>query len=150
MTLSKRGLGLVTLALGIWYFWSARQFQPLPGEAFGPGLFPSLIAGAVIVCGLILTVLGSEGSGMLSRRFEAASLMRLAVMFGVSVLYMYAAEFLGFLLTGAIVIAGLALAFGVRWTVALPFGVVSAIVFSLIFETMLRVPLPRGDLGISF
>ncbi|WP_050577418.1 tripartite tricarboxylate transporter TctB family protein [Sinorhizobium arboris] len=147
-TLSKRWLGLAATLLGAWFFWSAQQLQPLPGERFGPGLFPSIIGSAMVFCGLLLTVTGTGDTVKRRHGIRAASCLRLVIMFAAIALYVYGAPILGFPLTAFLIVGAFSLSLGVRWSLGLPFAAAAAVVFSLVFETLLRVPLPPGVLGL--
>ena len=61
--------------------------------------------------------------------------------------YILAAEWLGFVITAALVVGGLLAAFHVRWSVAVVLACATSPIVYQAFAIGLRVPLPRGLLG---
>ena len=64
-----------------------------------------------------------------------------------AIFYLVAAESLGFVLTAALMVAGLLACFGVRFPMSIGLGAVLSVVVYQIFSIGLRVPLPRGLVG---
>jgi putative tricarboxylic transport membrane protein len=58
--------------------------------------------------------------------------------------YLLAANYLGFILTGAIILAVLMWAYGVAFKVLLPVSIIAALVIHVAFYKLLSVPLPWG------
>jgi putative tricarboxylic transport membrane protein len=63
------------------------------------------------------------------------------------VLYVLAAEPLGFIITAAIIIAISAFALGASWRLALPLALIAPFAVQAVFAKLLRVPLPDGLLA---
>ncbi len=120
-------------------------FSSIRGEHFGPMIFPAMIAAL-----LTLTV----GSVVWQAKREIApppagamSLRPAATVLGAAVFYLLVAEWLGFVLTAALMVGGLLAAFRVRLPLALPLAAVFSVAVYQVFAIGLRVPLPRGLLG---
>jgi putative tricarboxylic transport membrane protein len=141
-------LGLLLLALAAAFFGYTFTFPDLPGQRFGPSLFPRLIAVGLAISGLILVFRG-RGSGAPwlafdpsfkdTRRLVSFLALPLAV-----VAYIFLAPWLGFLPTAAGLVVVLCWWFGARAWVALVAGVGTALAMQWFFGSLMRVPLPRG------
>jgi putative tricarboxylic transport membrane protein len=148
MRLHDTWLGALLIALAAAFFAYTFTFPSMPGQKYGPALFPRLIALGVMACGLVIAVRGWR-SGEPWLRFSPALrqlqgwlgllAMPLAVVF-----YLAVAEKLGFLPTAAIVVGSLCFWMGVRWWAAILTGVLAAAVVQWFFGSLMRVPLPRG------
>jgi len=122
-------------------------FASVQSQQYGPWLFPSILFGllAVVVAPLLWT-------GALRVPSEAQDLTTEAVLRGslsvaAVVLYVMAAETLGFVLTAVVLLAGLFWWYGVRWWVAASIIAVLVPATYQLFAIYLRVPLPWGWLG---
>lgn len=141
--------GVIVCVVGVAAAAYAQTFPPMPGQRVGPGFFPTVV-------GLLLAGLGA-GLLLAPSRPEAAvattpppaaprvSLGFVAVV-GMLVFYAFAADRLGFFITGTVFLGTLLLVFGVRprWAVPVALGVTLAMHYA--FYTLLRVPLPWGIL----
>jgi len=148
MRLHDTLLGALLVALAAAFFGYTFTFPDMPGQKYGPALFPRLIALGIAACGLVIAARGWRSGaprvafspGLRALRGWLAWLaMPLAVVF-----YLVAAERLGFLPTAAIVVGALCAWLGVRAWVAVLTGVVAALVVQWFFGSLMRVPLPRG------
>lgn len=148
MRLHDTLLGALLVALAAAFFAYTFTFPDMPGQRYGPALFPRLIALGIMVCGVLIAVRGwRSGRPMLDlspplrhlQGWLALLAMPLAVVF-----YWLAADRLGFLPTATIVVAGLCAWLGVRLWAALLTGVLTALVVQWFFGSLMRVPLPRG------
>ena len=141
-------LGLFFMALAAAFFAYTFTFPSMPGQKYGPALFPQVIAVGVFACGLLIAWRG-RGSGQPlwhvdeglrdGRRLMSFLALPLAIGF-----YLLAAERLGFIPTAALVVGVLAWWFGVRPWKALLLALVVTAVVQWFFGTVMRVPLPRG------
>jgi putative tricarboxylic transport membrane protein len=157
MRLHDTPLGLLFMAAAAVYFVHASGFPGLPGQKYGPSLFPQVIAVGIFVCGAIMAWRGwrahqaARAQGGKSAWFAwdaswsspRALLSWLAVPVAVGA-YLLLAEKLGFLPTAAVLVAALAAWLGAGWRSALLLGVVSSAVIHWFFASVMRVPLPRG------
>lgn len=131
-------------------------FPSMPGQAYGPALFPRVIAAGMALCGLILIT-----SGVLRRHRTGAGwtdldpwlrsphhLGNFAAVLGALVFYILFARWLGFIITAFLIGAGLTIKLR-RGHVASSIAI-AAVTTGLVywaFARMLLVPLPRGLLG---
>jgi putative tricarboxylic transport membrane protein len=142
--------GLVFLALGAAVLVGVQGFPKIPGQPVGPALFPGLIAAGLCICGVMLMV-----RGWLRRR-EAPwlawddwvrsprHLLALAVLLGSIVFYIAAADTVGFLPVGVMILTTLMAVLGVRPGRAILIAVVATLLIHVAFYKLLRVPLPWG------
>ena len=145
-------LGAVFLALSIAVLVHIQGFPNIPGQKIGPGAFPGLIALILGGCSLALiwrgfrdkTPLVAVGAWLASPRHVRNFL----VVIGVLVFYILAADTLGFLICGAVILLALFLTLRVRPPLALALAGILPIVIHVIFYKVLRVPLPWGVLPV--
>jgi putative tricarboxylic transport membrane protein len=142
------GAGLI--ALGAVILWHVQGFPPMPGQKYGPAVFPGLIAAGLVVCGAMLAVQGVRADmpwialgGWMRRPRSLAAF--LSVIAGLA-LYVLAVDALGFHITGFALLAGWTLILGVRPRTALAVSMIAPIVIHLAFYKLLRIPLPWGVL----
>jgi putative tricarboxylic transport membrane protein len=150
MKLNDAILGALFFALGALVLFAVQGYPKIPGQPVGPALFPGLIATGLCVTGFILVVRGWRGRAVQpwvewddwvrSPRHIAA----LAVLIGGIVFYIVAAEKLGFIPAGIVILAALLLALRVRPPRAIVVAAVATIVVHFVFYKLLRVPLPWG------
>ncbi len=148
MRLHDTLLGALLVVLAAVFFGYTFTFPDMPGQKYGPALFPRLIAAGIAACGLVIAVRGARsGAPWVAFSPELRQLrgwlgwlaMPLAIVF-----YLLVAERLGFLPTATIVVAALCAWMGARPWVALATGVLAALAVQWFFGTLMRVPLPRG------
>ncbi|AVO52903.1 tripartite tricarboxylate transporter TctB family protein [Ectopseudomonas mendocina] len=145
-------LGIVFIALGITVWVLAQGFPAVPGMKYGASMFPSMIAGGMVIGGVLLsfvtvrkmrrTASPNVGSGGFALPHIGLLVPCLMV-----VAYIYLSEVIGTALTMVLVMLVLLFQGGVRWLPAILISVVSAAVISLSFGHMLKVPLPIGPFG---
>ena len=140
------GVLLLILAAAIGYYVSG--FPAMSGQNYGAALFPGMIAAGLAGCGALLALRGARTK---APAFEFAAWTRSATLVanfalfcGVLVLYIFAVDTLGFLITGSLLLIALFLKLGVRQLPAVIVAVASAICIHLLFYKLLRVPLPWG------
>ena len=148
MRLHDTWLGVLLVALAAAFFGYTFTFPDMPGQRYGPALFPRLVALGIMACGLIIAVRGRKSAGpwlQLSEplRRPQGWLSLLAMPMAI-VFYLLVAESLGFLPTATLVVAALCAWLGVRLWVALLTGVLAALIVQWFFASLMRVPLPRG------
>jgi putative tricarboxylic transport membrane protein len=129
-------------------------FPQLPGQNYGSALFPRLIGGGLLLCGIILTVSGirtrmrtaggwTEFAGWVGDR---VSLFDVLLIPAGLIVYILISDPLGFVPTAFILLLGLLLRHGNLLVVALPLAAVTTLVIHAIFAKLLLVPLPWGVL----
>lgn len=147
-------LGAVFLALSIAVLVTIQSFPKIPGQSIGPGAFPGLIAILLAGCSIALIWRGCRerasqplvaiGAWLSSPRHVQNFLIAV----GGLVFYVLAADQVGFLICGAVILLALFLTLRVRQALAIPLALVLPVVIHLIFYKLLRVPLPWGVLPV--
>ena len=148
------GALLVLLAAAI--LVHVQAFGTIPGQQYGPAIFPGLIACGLAICAVLLIF-----NGLAARTPEGARvrwmtlapwtrsrrhLFAFALTIGVNVFYILLVDTLGFIPTGVIYLAALFAVFGVRPIWILPIALLLTLAIHTAFYKMLRVPLPWGVL----
>jgi putative tricarboxylic transport membrane protein len=144
--------GAILVALGAYILVQVQGFPKIPGQEYGAGAFPGLIATGMLGVGVLLTAAGirrraevpwaAVADWMGSGRHVAAFVVVIA---GV-VAYILWADDLGFLLLAPVVLFAWFLVLGVRPGVAVVTALIAAAVIWFAFYKLLRVPLPWGVL----
>jgi putative tricarboxylic transport membrane protein len=143
-------IGCALIVLAGLILWSASSFPPMPGQDFGPALFPSLIAVGLAACGLALMREGARQwrTQLAVELSEWVRTPRLALNFALIVAgmtaYIVFAERLGFLVVMPVVLSVWLIALGSRWRVAATVALAVSLLIHYIFYTVLKVPLPWG------
>ena len=140
------GVFLIVFAAAIG--WHIRDYPEMSGQKFGPAVFPGMIAAGLAACGLALAL---RSVRIRAPVFELAAWTRspalagnFGLICGALIFYIVAADTLGFLITGSLLLFVLFRKFGVSALQAALVAPGSAIAMHLLFYKMLRVPLPWG------
>jgi putative tricarboxylic transport membrane protein len=152
MKINDAIFGAIFAVLGAVVLVHVQGFPKIPGQQYGPGLFPGTIAAGFIVCGVLLIVSGirdragnpwlAAGAWMRSgHHVQAAALIVIGM-----VVYIVLADLVGFLILAPVLLFVWFLALGVRWTTAIVAAVLTTFVMWYAFYKLLRVPLPWGVL----
>ncbi len=148
-------LGLGTLTLGLFIAIETWMTPPIAAQAvIGPGLFPALIAGGLILVGAQLLY------EAVAHRFEAEEFPELDWKAVIIVAAAFASQFvtlerLGWIISGTFLFAVSAMAFGSRTHVRnIVIGIVLSSITYVVFDYGLDLDLPTGsyieDLIIAF
>jgi len=148
--------GALLMLLSVALLFHVQGFPTIPGQRYGPGLFPGVIAVGLALCAALLI---GKGIAARTRGHERAQwvvfdawtrtprrLLAFALTLGVNVFYIIAVGRIGFIPTGILYLAALFAVFGVRTRWILPLAVVATLVIHTAFYKLLRVPLPWGIL----
>ena len=154
MKLNDAVFGALFLALGAAVLFAIQGFPKIPGQPVGPALFPGIIATVLCVTGVVLLVQGwqrrrATGEPWLAWEPWVRSprhVGALAVLLGSVVLYIVAADAVGFLPLATVILAALFIVLGVPPGRAVLIAVVAALLVHFAFYKLLRVPLPWGVL----
>ena len=144
-------LGAVLAALGAAILVHVQGYPTIPGQQYGPALFPGLAAAGLVICGALLARRGFRNRAPAvvlaewTRSPRHASNFALVV--AAIVFYIAASAALGFLICGTLILFALFCKLGVRPWVALPVAAISTLAVHFMFDKMMRVPLPWGVLG---
>lgn len=152
MKLNDAVFGAILVVLGLAIVVHVQAFPAIPGQQVGPAIFPGLVAGGLALCGLLLIASGlkhrasqpwfvAEPWTRSTRHVAGFAAVIAAVAF-----YISAANALGFLITGPLVLFALFVVFGVRPGKAAVVAIVATLVIWYAFYKLLRVPLPWGIL----
>jgi putative tricarboxylic transport membrane protein len=149
-------LGLGFLALSIAVLFDIQGFPSFQGQSIGPGAFPGLIAALLAGCSVALIWRGwrerrqqgviAVGAWLSSPRHVRNFLITM----GALIFYIVAADKLGFLICGAIILLSLFLSLRVRPALAVPLAVLLPLIIHVMFYKLLRVPLPWGVLPVLY
>lgn len=152
MRINDAILGIITIVASIVLMLHARTFPALPGVPYGPGFFPNIVLGAMVVAGAILVVKGArswKAAGWLELdpwARQPKTYVTLSAIVAAHLFYIFFSERLGFLVTAIVLILGLLLLTRGRQRIlssaAIAVGF-SAFVY-YVFGMVLRVPLPPG------
>lgn len=143
-------VGLVFVCFGIFVVAYSQTLSPPRHLTYGPGFFPSLIGG-----GLILVGAGIAAQGLRTLRLQPLAVSPdwlgsplMAVRFWVLpvgvVFYLFAVEALGFLLTVFLMLTAILKANGVSTRGSVVVGFAVAAVVNIVFASLLHVPLAWG------
>ncbi len=158
--------GALLLALALAILFNIQSFPKIPGQNIGPAAFPGLLASLLAVCAVLLILKGlrsrkrigpdqADASGIVSPREwlaigpwlrSPAQLRNFLVTIGCLLFYIFASEWLGFILTSILILVLMFVTLGVRHRIVIPIAVVVTLVIHLVFYKGLRVPLPWGIL----
>lgn len=152
MKINDAIFGAILAVLGALVLVHVQGFPKIPGQQYGPGLFPGSIAAGFIVCGALLIASGirnragepwiAAGAWMRSPRHVRAAALVVAGMTA----YIVLADSVGFLILAPILLFVWFVALGVRWTTAIAAALLTTFVMWYAFYKLLRVPLPWGVL----
>ena len=155
MKLNDAVWGALLLLLAAAILVHVQSFRTIPGQQYGPAIFPGLIAVGLAICAVLLIVNGltARSGGERAHWIAFAPWTRshrhiaaFALTIGVNAFYILLVDRLGFIPTGIIYLAALFAVFGVRLIWIVPLAVVLTLVIHTAFYKMLRVPLPWGVL----
>lgn len=141
--------GAVLALLAILVLVTVRQYPTIPGQDIGPAAFPGTIASILLVCSVILILRGlrAERAPLVQMGAWMRSpphILNFLLVPAALLFYVWCADFLGFLLTGVIILSVLFYALNVRLRLILPVAVIMTLLIHTIFYKFLRVPLPWG------
>jgi putative tricarboxylic transport membrane protein len=143
------GALLLVLAAAIGIYVSG--FPGMSGQRYGAALFPGLIAAGLAACGALLLARGVRAKAPAFEFAPWISVAPLAANFalvcGALLFYIFAADTLGFMVTGTLLLLALFLKLGVRPLPAIVVAPAAALVIHLLFYKLLKVPLPWGVLN---
>ncbi len=141
-------IGGVIIAFALAMMLYTLTFPTMPGQAYGPDLFPLVIGAGMVLCGLALVVRGLRAGDALMAlgpwAEDRSHLINLALVPGVLLFYVGLSDFLGFVITSVIVLTVLLLRFGVARRTTFIIAPVTTLFIHTVFAKLLLVPLPWG------
>lgn len=147
MKLHSGLLGALTVAGGIALIFAASQLRTIRGQEFGSAFFPTVLGVCLLITGILLFWQGRGSKQSLLTLPDWLWTLRGLQAFGVifaAVIFILAAEVVGFLLMSSIALALLMMVLGAPWHHALLASPAASIVLHLVFARLLKVPLPHG------
>lgn len=146
----ERILGAATALVGIGAMLHAVQLGfRLNDEDMGVGLFPMIVGGCLVLCG-IYHVLSAGAIKQHYQPLDNGQLAMLAKVFAGLVVYVIAMNFLGYFIATFLFVAYLTRLLGAKsWLRTLLLAVVSAVVFTYVFQVWMQMPLPTGILDLQ-
>lgn len=148
--------GALVLLLAAAIFFAIRNFPTIPGQQYGPALFPGVIATGLLICGAGLVYKGLAGRRLHDADARWVSwdpwirsrrhIVAFGVVIAVNVFYIAFVDRLGFVITGILYLAALFTVFRVRTRWIVPLAIIVTLIIHYAFYKLLRVPLPWGVL----
>jgi len=142
-----RVAGMALVLIGFITFWESRVFPLGSLRRPGPAYMPVVVAALLLIFGVAVFAMG----GRARRLAELAwpEWRHALAIFGACGFAAWGLERLGYRLTMAVVVAFLLLVVERKgWALGLALTVVMAWGSFFVFDTLLRVPLPRGPFGL--
>lgn len=152
MRFNNAVLGVLIAAFSIAVWAYSGTFPEMPGQAYGPALFPRLIAVGLLLCAIGLIIDGvrsAAGGRLVDGRGLTASRERLinVLLIPIGLLaYIALSDSVGFLPVAFALLSLLFWRFGARLWLALVLAAVITVVVHILFYRFLHVPLPWGVL----
>lgn len=137
--------GTALIVLGIVMTWIAAGFPQIGGMAYGPDLFPRIIAGGLALSGTGILLEAWRGAAPEYDRMKLSWLPMLllaAIVAGFAILL----PLLGFHIASALALFAAVRVFGGSWITCVAASVAGTLILHYIFYNLLRVPLPWGML----
>ncbi|ETF04560.1 hypothetical protein W822_05305 [Advenella kashmirensis W13003] len=148
MKISDTLSGILLGIFAVIIFVMALSFPPTPGQEFGSGLFPRLIAIGLFICAVCLVVQsqrrGDNQRWLAWPGLNVVTFLRFCMIPAALIFYFLTAEFLGFFISSGIILMITFLVFGVRPLRGLILTIISVLVIHFSFYNILEVPLPWG------
>lgn len=147
MLTTDRVAGGALCLLALFVFWESRTLPLGTLRNPGPAYMPVLLAAALLILGALVLALGGRSAGITSVGWSEGP--RALLVFGVSAFIALGLERLGYRLTMLVALLFLVWLVERRsFALAAVFGLGMAFGSFYLFDTLLRVPLPRGPWGV--
>ena len=153
MRINDAVIGAVLVLFALAMMWHTRTFPAMPGQDYGPAVFPVLIGIGFLITGLILIVGGLRrqktegwfpGGEWLRSRTHVA---RFVAVLGGLIVYILVSGWLGFIPTALLLLFGWLVLFRDGKPVSsLVIALAVTLVVHYAFSQLLLVPLPLGIL----
>ena len=142
-----RVAGMALVLIGLVTIWESRVYPLGSLHRPGPAYMPVLLASLLIVFGGAVFAMGARARRLVELGWP--EWRHALAIFGVCVFAAWGLERLGYRLTMAVVVIFLLRIVERKgWALGLALTVVMAWGSFLVFDTLLRVPLPRGLFGL--
>lgn len=142
-----RVAGVALVGIGLLAIWESRAFPLGTFHRPGPAYMPVLLALLLIAFGIAVFAMGRGARSLVEVGWP--EWRHAAAIFGACAFAAFGLERLGYRLTMAVVVGLLLLGLERRgWALGLGLTVAMAWGSFYLFDTLLRVPLPRGPFGL--
>jgi hypothetical protein len=144
---TDRLAGAALVLIGVLAIWESRAFPLGSLQRPGPAFMPVLLAGLLVLFGLAVAAMGADARRLLDVGWP--EWRHAAAIFGCCAFAAWGLHRLGYRLTMAVVLAVLFLALerhGIVTSLVLTVGMTWGSFY--LFDTLLKVPLPRGPFGL--
>lgn len=145
-------VALFLAGFGGYLIWAGLGYGYMLGTTPGPGYFPVLIGGVLVVLSLVNFVRSVGGIEKIKVDMSRRDIAKFAMIVAILLVFVYLIDFLG--LTLATMLMMFAIAFVIRPSLARNYllrltltAVLTPIACKLIFGNLLHVPIPTGILG---
>jgi putative tricarboxylic transport membrane protein len=140
-------LGGGGIILGLAAFAQAQTFPKMPDGTPGPSLFPQILGVMLAITGAIIVVQSVRPHRDEGQSYTRDALLKAGLVLVVIAVYVAVVQRVGFLITALLVTGSLMFVLGVRWRILLPTTIALVIASRILFQEVLRVPLPVGIWG---
>ena len=153
MKLHEALLGGLICGLGLWMILYSGGLPKPRHLQYGPGLFPTLIGGGLMICGGIQAIFGIarwRNEPLIARPDwlrDRRLLVNVAAIPLACLFYYLTARKLGFVTSGVLILFAMLMIGGVRPLRALLVSLLLIVVTTLLFVSILHVPLDWGLLA---
>lgn len=145
--------GAVLIVAALLLFWDSSSFPDMPGQDYGPALFPRIIAGGFALCGLALVVSGLRRLALEPLvsldpwASKGGHILDVGLVVGGLVLLMALWDVVGFLIGATVYSSLMVTRFrGGRLLSSVIVCFIACLAIDLAFRRLLLVPLPLGPL----
>ena len=144
------GVLIALFSAAVWAY--SGTFPEMPGQAYGPSLFPRLIAAGLFLCGVGLVVDGIRTAARQSLTdfdpwtSDRGRVINVLLIPMVLICYVGLSDRIGFLPLTWVLLTVLLWRFGTRPIRALSIAVITTLFIHILFYQFLHVPLPWGVL----
>lgn len=153
MKVSDALSGAIFLALAIFIFVYAMRLPPMPGQQYGAGAFPIVIAlglGGFSLLQIVQTLRrrapGTPWVELPEWARDRGTLFNFALALALILVYVFLSERVGFIPLSVAILLALFLRQGVSLKTGVSVAVAATLAIQFAFADLLRVPLPRGIL----
>ncbi len=144
--------GVLLIGFAIAAVLMARTFPAMPGQNYGPALFPEILSAGLAVCGVLLVRSGLRDRAVKpliaiddwARSFRGVSAIVLTI--AGLVFYILVSEQLGFIPTAFVMVATVMIRLRGHWVSSILISAAVTLIVHKIFYGLLLVPLPWGVL----
>jgi putative tricarboxylic transport membrane protein len=140
-----RTFGLGVAALGGVYLALALQLPMHTLNGPGAGVFPVMVAVALLVTGLLATWRPETATAPDADADAPGSLMAAGIVFAALVAFCLLLQRAGYVLAGVLLVTAVLKVFEARWSTALIISAVSVAATYVVFVELLGLTLPRGN-----